>query len=200
MSEYNKSQTSFISATISVIFFGVIATPIIGILFAIENTGVVSFDLQSLFSNMALSSTADIPAYGITLLGWGIGGIIGGIRAKDSQKGMLAGFFGSFVGGLAIFLFVNLNAITNVFLNSSNQLVFNNVQAFILGWLGVIIVATMLGLGAGRATYVPKNKKTQQPASKTKTWEKKNIWKCRNCKQEVPPGLDHCPYCGTPLF
>ena len=200
MSDYDKSQTSFISATISVIVFGIIATPIISIIFAIQKTGVVAFDLQTLFSNMALASTADIPAYGTILLGWGIGGIIGGVRAKNSEKGALAGFFGGFLGGLLILILANSDSILNILLNNKAQLVLNNLSAFVLGWIGITIIAAMLGLGAGKATTVPTNNKPKQPASKSKTWEKKNIWKCRNCKKEVPPGLERCPYCGTPLF
>jgi hypothetical protein len=105
MTDDESSGTSLLSALFTVIFFGVITTSIVG--FMLATTTEVRFDLNILYE--ILANTSDVVSYGALVLGFGIAGLIAGVRTKSAEKGFLAGFFGSFLSGLLAFILATLD-------------------------------------------------------------------------------------------
>ena len=196
MTEYEGKGTSLFWALTTVIFFGMIATSVMAIILQ-TSSGSVSFNLDILFN--ILSNTNDVLNFGTALLGFAIGGLIGGVRTKSAEKGFLAGFFGSFLGGILAFILSALDDFTKA-LESGDFSFFGNISFnYIVGLVGIMLAASIVGWGAGKTTQKEEKKKLK-PKSKIKSWDQSRGWKCTNCGSEIPAGRERCPKCGRPAI
>jgi hypothetical protein len=193
----NESQgSSLLSAFFTVIFFSVIATSIVSIILA-TTTDSVSFNLEGLYKILAY--TGDLVTYGGVVLGFAIGGLIGGVRVKSSEKGFIAGFFGAFLGGLFAFILATLEDFSRALETGDFSIYSDVLPPYVIGMIGIMAAASIVGFGAGKTTQ-PKQKSKKRAQSKIKSWDKSKAWKCTNCGNEIPPGRDRCPSCGRAAF
>ena len=196
MSQSESQGTSLLSALFTFIFFGVIGTSVVAIILQ-TTTSSVNFDLNIIFN--ILADLSNVVAYGGAVLGFAIGGLIGGVRTKSAEKGFLAGFFGGFLGGLLAFILAAVDDFS-LALETGDFGFFGDITLdYIIGMLGIMLAASILGWGAGKTTQ-NKQKSVKRAQSKVKSWEKTKNWKCTNCGAEIPPGRERCPNCGRPAF
>lgn len=196
MTEKEESGSSLLSALFTVVFFGVIATSVVGFILTTTNTSI-SFDLDTLYD--ILTNTSDVLSYGSVVLGFGIAGLIAGVRTKSAERGFLAGFFGSFLGGLIAFILATLDDFS-LALETGDFTVYSDIiPPYIIGLIGIIAAASIVGWGSGKVSQ-PKKKMIKKAKSQIKSWDKSKTWKCSNCGSEIPPGRDRCPSCGRAVY
>lgn len=196
MTEYEGKGTSLLWALTTVIFFGMIATSVMAYILQTNSTSI-TFNLDILF--VILSNTDDVLNFGTALLGFAIGGLIGGVRTKSAEKGFLAGFFGSFFGGLLAFMLSAVDDFVKT-LETGDFSFFSEISLnYIVGLIGIMLAASIVGWGAGKATQKEEKKKVKAK-SKIKTWDRSKGWKCTNCGNQIPAGRERCPNCGRPAF
>ena len=196
MTEDEGKSTGLFWALSTVIFFGMIATTVAAIILQ-TGTDAVSFNLDILF--VILSNTNDVLNFGSALLGFAIGGLIGGVRTKSAEKGFLAGFFGSFLGGILAFILSAVDDFTSA-LETGDFSFFSSISFnYIVGLVGIMFAASVVGWGAGKATH-KEEKKISRPKSQIKSWDRSKGWKCTNCGNEIPAGRERCPNCGRAAF
>ena len=198
MSEQEAQGTSTLTAIFYVIFISIIATSIVNVLLQ-TSTGTINFDLNKLYSS--LTDIQDVINYGALVIGFALGGLSAGITTKDAAKGFVSGFFGAFLGGVIAFILANLDIVDKILATGSidplNNLI-NIIPSYILGIIGIMIVAAIFGWGGGKTTQ--KEKKVVRPKARLKSWQKKDVWTCQSCGSEIPPGKTRCPNCGRPVY
>ena len=196
MSEREKSS-GFVSAALAVVFFGVVGTSVVGYLLS-QQGGTIGFSLERIFSY--LSYTGDVISFGVIIIGWFIGGLVGGIRMKNPEGGLVAGFFGAFLGGFFAFILGSADEV-NVFLQDFNPEPFATLlPPYLVGVTGIILASAIAGYAGGKTTMQKGAMTRKAPQSKIKGWDKSKSWKCRKCGAELTPGVDRCPTCGAPAY
>ena len=186
----SDKSSGVIMGIITTISFGIIGTTILSVILGVD----AKFDLSEMYAIMSLDSTSKIANYTVILLSWALGGLIAGVRTKNSYKGFLSGFFGAFIGGLMILL-LYVFSLSETLLQDVDLLL-STMTPFAIGMIGIMLAASLIGFGSGKASYQP-TKAKPKAKSKIKTWSDKNKWNCTKCGKNIPPGKMNCPNCGA---
>ncbi|MFX0116978.1 MAG: hypothetical protein ACFFB3_20695 [Candidatus Hodarchaeota archaeon] len=146
--------------------------------------------LEGLFEVMSIEDPSSISPYFIAIMiGWGLSGLAGGVRAKHPVSGAFAAFMGVLLAvALIVFLVLSVEEVTG-----------DNMVPFAFGIIASIFVCCLAAVASGRATQSSKRKPIRKKRARG-AWEKKSRWKCSRCKEDLPPGALNCPKCGTPVI
>ncbi|MFW9779135.1 MAG: hypothetical protein ACFFE8_09805 [Candidatus Heimdallarchaeota archaeon] len=145
--------------------------------------------LQSMFQGMFLSSDS-LTSFWAVLVAWGISGAIAGVRAKNGFWGAFAGFLGTILGA-GFLASANITA-----LDASSALI-----EFAMGTAACTLVAGIAAFATGNATKVVEEPNIEKERTR-KVWtrSKQEIWICKRCGNQIPPGAFSCPSCGEPVI
>ncbi|MFX0122651.1 MAG: hypothetical protein ACFFAE_03380 [Candidatus Hodarchaeota archaeon] len=145
--------------------------------------------IESMFKGMFLSAET-LVSFIAVWVAWIISGMIAGVRAKHGFWGAVAGFFGTIIG--AGFLAVlNIDALQDS----------ASLTPFILGTVACVLACCIAAYATGNATKV--KVEVAKPAPTRKAWaasKTKEVWTCRKCGTNIPPGAFTCPTCGEPVI
>jgi hypothetical protein len=145
--------------------------------------------LQSMFEGMFLSA-GSLTSFWAVLVAWGISGAIAGVRAKNGFWGGFAGLLGTILGA--------------GFLASANIAALSDTSAlteFGLGTVACMLVASITAVALGNATKVTEETTIEKDRTR-KVWatSKQEVWSCKRCGNQIPPGAFSCPTCGEPVI
>lgn len=147
--------------------------------------------LNSLFYGLFLSADS-LGSFWAIAFAWLISGAVAGVRAKSAFWGSFAGFFGSILG-IAIIISINIGRVSN----DESVLI-----PLALGSATCVLITTITAFMTGRATKPKKiTKKTQKRTRKI--WaqgKEKELWTCKKCGSDIPPGAFACPRCGEAVI
>lgn len=180
--------------TILVITVGLSALEISQLLFDPGNaSSLTALELnpivESMFKGMSLSADT-LVSFIAVWVAWIISGMIAGVRAKHGFWGALAGLFGTLIaaGFLAV---LNTGALQDT----------DSLTPFILGTAACTLACCVAAYATGNATKV--KTEAAKPKPTRKAWvasKNKEVWTCRKCGTNIPPGAFTCPTCGEPVI
>ncbi|MFX1285228.1 MAG: hypothetical protein ACFFB5_16365 [Promethearchaeota archaeon] len=169
--------------------FGV-GTSVLG---GVATLTVSSFDLTTIYTQMfngMFLSFDNLIDFWSVFGAWALAGMVAGVRAKNGFWGAIAGFFGTLLG-VGLISILNLTALENS----------TAILEFGLGTAACILVTCATAFIIGSAIKV--KPKPAKPKPTRKAWaasKEKEVWVCRKCGTNIPPGAFSCPNCGEPVI
>ena len=160
-----------------------------------NSTSLLNLDfngiLTSMFNGLFLSADS-LGSFWAIAFAWLISGSVAGVRAKSGFWGAFAGFFGTLIG-ISILISMNIGSISN----DDTILI-----PLALGSVTCILITTLTAFITGRATK-PKKMDRKSKKNTRKIWaqgKEKEVWTCKKCGTEIPPGAFACPRCGEAVI